>query len=153
MEMQSAGGFNSIWIAIPIAAPDVLENVSVGHLETGWIRSSYRGIRMSDVFESFDAESAAGADLRRPPLAVVGVAGVLVLAAIVMYAVNSQLGYGLSVLAMLANSFASFQDQKARADFNYAQLDWYRPTATFLRFLTLIVAAGHVLLLAIESAR
>lgn len=109
---------------------------------------------MSDVFESFDVESSAtGAELRRPPLAVLGVASALVLAAIVMFAVNSQVGYGLSVLAMLANSFASYRDQHARADFNYAQLDWYRPTATFLRFVTLIVAAGHVLVLAIESAR
>lgn len=152
--MQSAGGFKSIWLGTPISTPDASETVSVGHLETGWMRSTYGGIRMSDVFESFDAESsAAGATLRRPPLAVVGVAGGLVIAAIVMFAVSSQVGYGLSVLAMLANSFASFQDQKARADFNYAQLDWYRPTATFLRFLTLIVAAGHVLVLAIESAR
>lgn len=109
---------------------------------------------MSEFFGPVEVDPvSANAGLRRPPVLVTGIAGALVLLALVMFAVNSQVGYGLAVIAMLANSLASFRDQRARADFSYVQLDWYRPTTLFLKLVTLLVAAGHIALLAIESAR
>lgn len=109
---------------------------------------------MSELMGSIEVDPVPSGDgLRRPPIAVTAVAGFFIACALVMFAANSQAGYGLAVLAMLANSVASFQDQKARADFNYVQLSWYQPTTVFLKLVTLLVAAGHILILAIESAR
>jgi len=109
---------------------------------------------MSEFFDLNEFGSTQNnAVLKKPPLAVTGASGGLVLLAMVMFAVDSQLGYGLAVLAMLGNSLASFLDQKARADFNYAMIDWYRPLTLFMKILTFFVAAGHIAVLAIESAR
>ena len=92
-------------------------------------------------------------ELRRPPVPLLIVGAVLVAASLVMFAVDSRIGYGLALATMILNSVASRRDLEARADFNYVTLDWYRPATVFLLLTTLLVATGHVALLAIESAR
>lgn len=109
---------------------------------------------MSDVFDSYGSTEAVGtSELRRPPVPLLIVGAVLVAVSLGMFAVDSRVGYGLALATMILSSMASRLDLTARADFNYVTLDWYRPASAFLRLTTLLVATGHITVLAIESAR
>ena len=91
--------------------------------------------------------------LRRPPVVLLGfMAGVFALS-IVMFAVDSKVGYGLCVLAKALGAFVTYRDQNARSSPNYVMLGWFRPLNMLLSYGTLLVASAHIAILAIESAR
>jgi hypothetical protein len=89
----------------------------------------------------------------RPPIALLSVVAVVFAAAIVMFAIDSRVGYGLCVVATILGSYVSYKDQQARSDANYLTLGWFRPLRMLLGYATTLVACAHIAILAIESAR
>jgi hypothetical protein len=107
---------------------------------------------MSDLtLSDFESDSISG--LRRPPIAFLGVMAALVAAAIVMFAFDSLIGYGLCVVTAIVGAVVSNKDQKARSDPNYLNLGWFRPLKMFLSYATTLLACAHIAIVAIESAR
>ena len=91
--------------------------------------------------------------LRRPPVVLLGfMAGVFALS-IVMFAVDSKVGYGLCVASTVLGALVSNRDQSARSDPNYVTLGWFRPLKMLLSYGTTLIACAHIAILAIESAR
>jgi hypothetical protein len=91
--------------------------------------------------------------LRRPPVVLLGtMAGAFALS-IVMFAVDSKVGYGLCVVATVLGALVSNRDQSARSDPNYVTLGWFRPLKMLLSYGTTLIACAHIAILAIESAR
>lgn len=96
---------------------------------------------------------AHDAVLRRPPILLLGLMGAMFAAAIVMFAIDSKVGYGLCVASTIMGAVVSFKDQSARSDRNYVTLGWFRPVKMFFSYGTTLVACAHIVILAIESAR
>jgi hypothetical protein len=109
---------------------------------------------VSDLFDDIAiSEYQPPAELRRPPIPLLLIGAVLIAGSLVMFAVDSRVGYGLAFITMILNTVMAKKDLEARADFNYVTFDWFRPASIFLKLTTLLVATGHIVLLAIESAR
>lgn len=90
---------------------------------------------------------------RRPPVVLLGIMGAIFAAGIVMFAIDSKVGYGLCVASTVLGAIVSFRDQSARSDPNYVTLGWFRPLKMLLSYGTTLVACAHIVILAIESAR
>lgn len=112
------------------------------------------GRKVEDSFNSglIDARPV-DYESKLPPTRLLLLALGLLAASLAMFAFDSRIGYGLAVIVMVVNTLTSTIDQRLRADFNYVLFDWFRPLLVFARVATSLVASGHVLLLAIESAR
>ena len=100
-----------------------------------------------------DYSSETSFEVRRPPVVLLGCMAAIVAAAIVMFAFDSRMGYGLCVASAVVGAWVSNRDQKARSDPNYLNLCWFRPLKIFLSYSTTLLACAHIAIVAIESAR
>ena len=100
-----------------------------------------------------DYSSETSFEVRRPPVVLLGCMAAMVAAAIVMFAFDSLIGYGLCVVTAIVGAVVSNKDQKARSDPNYLNLGWFRPLKIFLSYSTTLLACAHIAIVAIESAR
>jgi hypothetical protein len=104
-------------------------------------------------FITDDYTSQTNFEVRRPPVVLMGCMAALVATSIVMFAIDSRVGYGLCVATAIVGAVVSYKDQKARSDASYLNLGWFRPLKMFLSYATTLLACAHIAIVAIESAR
>jgi hypothetical protein len=91
----------------------------------------------------------------RPPFSLVAICGGIALVSaffLLGTSSNSSIGYGISVVASIGGGITALIDQKRRGDSNYLGYDSFRWIMIAVRYGVLLIAAMHILRLAINAA-
>ena len=92
-------------------------------------------------------------ELVNPPVGPLIAAFGLTLVSAILLFVNNGIGYVTAVVASIVGGFVVFFNQKRRSNPNYVTLEWFQPSLRIVRLLTVLIALGHITMLAIEAAK
>lgn len=67
--------------------------------------------------------------------------------------ISNAIGYVIAIVASIVGALAVYQDQQRRSNPNYVSYSWFTPVTQISRYAITLIALGHIVLLAIESAR